>query len=333
MWSGVGSISESAQNLGCQARAFDILHGPAEDITTEQGFRKVLELTLGLVPGGLLWMAPVCSSFGGLNLKNTQRHKDIWGSNTWYVREGNHMATVAAFLFLVAWAHGAEAVIENPAASYIFSFPPVRAALAIALANKVSTPRCAWSGARIGKRWYKLYTFWGTPSWLQDLARKCPCGGARGGNHAALTTTAWVDGKLKTYGVKHALTASAAYPAKLGRTIVQCWLRASPPSAQAKSEQPPAEPTAPRKRRAWQMTGASSSTSDTSEAAVAGPRNSAHAWKTQSLGADCAEPSSWEMRTSEAAVSGPRNSAHAWKTQSLGAECAKPSSGRAWKWQ
>lgn len=83
LWSGVGSIVKAARNH--VAVPFDInrrpgvtdLEGPGnEDITSPAGFNKALDYVLRLRPSGLLFMAPVCSSFSFCNMHNTKRNRD-----------------------------------------------------------------------------------------------------------------------------------------------------------------------------------------------------------------------------------------------------------------
>ena len=83
LWSGVESIVSAARAAGFTAMPFDKFRiegvtdtddpETTEDILLEAGFRRALSLVLRLRPGGLLWMAPVCSSWIFLNLVNIQR--------------------------------------------------------------------------------------------------------------------------------------------------------------------------------------------------------------------------------------------------------------------
>jgi len=106
LWSGAGTVWGAAKDLGLRSQGFDKNRPGAtnEDILMEAGFRHALHLVLGLRPGALLWMAPVCSSWIFLNFVNTHRGQNIWGNpNSRPVIEGNAMAISAAFLWLVAW--------------------------------------------------------------------------------------------------------------------------------------------------------------------------------------------------------------------------------------
>ena len=151
------------------------------------------------------------------------------------------MATTASFLFLVSWARGAFAAMENPVSSFFFEFPPVALAGRMVNCYYQTTPRCAWCSQPLGQRWLKRYKFQATSSWVSPLWMPCPCGK---GNHRSLTLSPVRGGRKKFYGRRNALTASAAYPASLGAAIIAAWGQAK----RLTSSQ--AQGTKPRKRSA-----------------------------------------------------------------------------------
>ena len=156
LWCGVGAVWKAGVAQGHRSQGFDLKNGVAENILTKTGFLKALELTLRLATSGMLWMAPVCSSWIFLNLKNTMRQKDIWGNRSCQiVREGNAMATTASFLFLVSWARGAFAAMESPVSSFFFKCSPVALAGRLVNCYYQTTPRCAWCSQPLGQRWLK----------------------------------------------------------------------------------------------------------------------------------------------------------------------------------
>ena len=79
LWSGVEAVVSAAKADGITAMLFDKFRTPSvtdtddpdtnEDMWLEAGFRRALSLALRLRLGGLLWMAPVCSSWIFLNLR------------------------------------------------------------------------------------------------------------------------------------------------------------------------------------------------------------------------------------------------------------------------
>lgn len=242
LWSGVGAVKKAAEQEGLNTVAYDknkaqaqgpvaMGQGPrsqvfsraSEDILTEEGFHNALGITMRLKVGGLLWMAPVCSSFLFLNLANTKR-KRISGytgdSKYPAVAEGNMMAKIAAFLFTVAWARLVEAVIENPASSLIFKYAPVRNTLQTLTVYFAVCARCRFSEEAYGKRCKKPYKFAATGDWVRNLQFSCRCPGHR---HATLSTSIVKNGKRHITGILPALRRSAAYPFPLGQAIVDAW--------------------------------------------------------------------------------------------------------------
>jgi hypothetical protein len=231
LWSGVGSIVAAAQEY--KALPFDIARCPGvtdvagpetEDITCQLGFEKAMKYVFRLRPSGLLFMAPVCSSFGFCNMRNTKRNRNnVCGDESnQSVRTGNLMAHIAAFFLCIALARDVHVVIENPASSLIFSFiMPITdafAGLKFAYAD-----RCAYDLRRPGQLSFKKpYKFLVSGTWLESNLRRCSC---KDGKHDALMLK---NEKGQVTGRQELLKASAAYPPALGKAIVTSWL-ASPP--------------------------------------------------------------------------------------------------------
>jgi len=256
LWSGVEAIVSAAKAAGLTAMPFDKFRisgvtdtdnpDATEDILLEAGFRRALSLVLRLRPGGLLWMAPVCSSWIFLNLTCTKRTKvggPRFGGNLRYlpVRQGNLMAEMAAFFFLVAVSRGVHAVIENPASSMMFNY--VIFANACCLWPKrfwAILPHCRFSTAPYGSRFGKKFKLMSSHAWVLQLACKCLCPGRK---HKCLATVKTVGGKRTVTGVKQALKDSAAYPAKMGVAIIQAWMNKDRPEKE-KDPQPRAKPRA-----------------------------------------------------------------------------------------
>ena len=237
LWSGVEAIVFAARAAGFTAMPFDKFRIPGvtdtddpnatEDILLEAGFLRALNLVLRLRPGGLLWMAPVCSSWIFLNLRRTKRTRvggPRFQGNLRYlpVREGNLMAEMAAFLSLVAICRGVQVVIENPAASMMFNYGVFAKACALWPRRFWAIlPHCRYSTAPLGSRYGKRFKLMGSHAWVRQLACKCQC---PGGKHKSLATVKNVRGKKAVTGIKHALKDSAAYPLAMGTAVIQKWM-------------------------------------------------------------------------------------------------------------
>ena len=237
LWSGVEAIVSAARVAGFTAEPFDKFRVPGvtdtddpdttEDILLEAGFRRALSLVLRLRPGGLLWMAPVCSSWIFLNLKNTMRTRvrgPRFQGNLKFlpVQEGNRMAEMAAFLFLVAVFRGVHAVVENPAGSMMFNYAIFSQTCRLwKELFWAILPYCHYSTAPRGKRYGKRFKMMGSHPWVLQLAAKCRCPGRR---HVKLVIEKIVNGKRTVIGKKRALRDSSAYPPRMGTDIIQKWM-------------------------------------------------------------------------------------------------------------
>jgi len=248
LWSGVGSVVKAAQEKGYQALPFDIgrcpgvtdVDGPfTEDIMTLRGFEKALGYVTRLRRSGLLFMAPVCSSFVFCNVSNTKRSLNnlLGDESNQSVRKGNMMANIASFLLCVALAREVHVVIENPQSSMLFKYiQPITdafAGLQFAYAD-----RCAYDNASKGTLTFKKpFKFLVSGMWLGQM-RRCSC---KDGKHSALMTK---NDKGQVTGRVDMLRVSAAYPLALGEAIVRAWstATASPSSSSTESRCPESQP-------------------------------------------------------------------------------------------
>ena len=175
-------------------------------------------------------MAAVCSSWIFLNLKNTMRTRvrgpSFQGNLKFLpVRQGNRMAEMAAFLFLVAVYRGVYAVVENPAGSMMFNYAifSQTCRLWTELVWAI-LPYCHYSTAPRGKRYGMRFKRMGSHPWVLQLAAKCRCPGRR---HVKLVIEKIVNGKRTVTGKKQALRDSSAYPPRMGTDIIQKWMNSA----------------------------------------------------------------------------------------------------------
>ena len=225
-WAGVGAIAGCAEERGLVAHAIEKEAAPLDhrlDLLSAIGFLHAVALVLRLKIGGLLWLAPVCSSFCWLSLSQTKRspENDFRGDQTKEnVREGNFGAEVASFFFVLAWARSAEVCLENPPGSKLWKYPPLKhmestlMPLCTAVVN-----RCVFDTAPIGEKYGKQYKFLATGAWAESktLTAKCSCPNRV---HRKLVDQL---GEGAVRGRPADLIASQAYPKKLGVAIVDAW--------------------------------------------------------------------------------------------------------------
>ena len=223
LWSGVGTVVAAGAALGLQALPFDRDRVPGEtedteDITSRVGFLRALGYIMRLKIGGLLHMAPVCSSFVFANSNNCKRHGPDFEGNMLYdaVCTGNLMATLSAFFMLLAHMREVYASAENPCGSTYFNFRPVHKVFDALGVIYQTTDGCRFSTVRKGKRFLKRFKFAATGPWICKVFRRCNC---PGGLHEELMTTDANGGVSGTPNLK----TSQAYPKALGAAIVAAW--------------------------------------------------------------------------------------------------------------
>eukprot|EP00438_Fugacium_kawagutii_P031810 Skav203281 [mRNA] locus=scaffold324:220509:221465:+ [translate_table: standard] len=229
LWAGVQAIASAAKEADMEAVAMDINRLPgitdhagihSENILTKDGWKNALFTVLRLRPGGLLWMAPVCSSFVFMNSSNCQRTKKKPAGNTAYgpVKDGNQMALMAAFLYALAMLIGAKPVVEQPAGSMMFRLKPLEKVIEAFKAKSTTCVRCAYTpDEEYGNRFLKRYKFLGE-SWVKCLHTKCSCPDKKHATMVKVDKAGGVTGNLK------ALKESQSYPKALGRFVVQTFL-------------------------------------------------------------------------------------------------------------
>ena len=76
VFAGVQSVVCAARTKGFKLLPFDILIAKEHDLTTTAGLKLVLESVFAIKEHGLVWLAPVCSSWVWMSRSNTKRSKD-----------------------------------------------------------------------------------------------------------------------------------------------------------------------------------------------------------------------------------------------------------------
>lgn len=225
LWSGVGAIAQAAQEAGEAAATFDKVNCASQDITTIAGFKAAVNLVLRLREGGLLWMGPECSSFTFAPVSVTarsQRNNYQGDVSKEFVARGNLMANIAALLFCLGVARGAEVALENPAGSYMFSYiEPALACLRSPELPALPTccvDRCSYCSPSTpaNQNFKKKYKFLSSGRWILAVAKQCICGAKP---HVPLMERS----ATGVTGVKHRMKKSQEYPKELGTAIIKAW--------------------------------------------------------------------------------------------------------------
>lgn len=223
LWSGVGTVVAAAKALGCSAVPFDKDRIPGktqqtEDITSLTGFQLATSYVMRLRVGGLLHMAPVCSSFVFANSSNCLRSGPDFEGNLLYdaVIAGNLMATISGFFMLLAHCRGVHASAENPSSSMYFSYKPMVDVFDALGVSYYTTDGCRFSTQKKGERFLKRFKFAALGQWISRVHRRCKC---PGGLHKELMIKNENGGTSGTPELK----MSQAYPKALGAAIVSAW--------------------------------------------------------------------------------------------------------------
>ena len=219
LWAGVGNVAGAARMGGLEAATFEIQDGVEQDFFSVGGFLSAVGQIMRLSVGGLLAMAPTCSSFGFANVSRTKRSKTNWAGDPTYPQavNGNWEAELACFFLCLALARGVQAFIENPAGSYLFSFLAPHLEPLVCL-QTATTPRCAFSSEPLGQRFQKPFKFLAAGPWIARVSRPCPCG-----DHGHLPLMERNEQGQVT-GVRERMLLSQVYPLALGQALIAGWL-------------------------------------------------------------------------------------------------------------
>jgi hypothetical protein len=233
LWSGTGEICNAATQKRFTALPYDLNRVPGltdipgkltENICLRQGFENALKLVMRLKPGGLLWMSPECSSFVFANSSNCKRKRGfVTGDETYpKVVQGNLMADIAAFFFVLSMHRCMSAVMENPRNSRIWEYINERVPGFWLDAYTSRAHRCAYDDSappRIGPKEYVLKS---VSPWILKICKQCSCEQMDGASdkHLKLIET---NAAGQKNGNKLRMAQSAAYPIALAKEIVEVW--------------------------------------------------------------------------------------------------------------
>ena len=126
LFAGHAKISEVLTNSGFLGVAFDRRLNRDHDFASLPGFVLAGVLVGLIVPGGLAWLAPQCSTWLSFLCAHHMQRK---ASNRWVgdttrrdVREANITANCLPFLMNLAAARSVKFCLENPRGSYLFKW-------------------------------------------------------------------------------------------------------------------------------------------------------------------------------------------------------------------
>jgi hypothetical protein len=126
LFSGQAEISKAVRDqwglgLGGEAGSvgFDKRYHASQDLSCASGFKLALPLVWAIIVGGMLWSAPVCSSWVWISRSRTGRSRDSPGGCRRHlsVVEANAMVEYTVHLCVLAFARGCNIYVEQPQSS------------------------------------------------------------------------------------------------------------------------------------------------------------------------------------------------------------------------
>ena len=213
LFAGQMEITRAMLAKDASAVAYDKAYHPGEDledITTARGFARALGLVMRICPGGSLWAAPVCSSWGFIGRAQTQRSPFNPAGNRMNrkVKHANRMVVLTCMLMVLAWTREVHLWLEQPQTTIMHRFSPAAELVAHILKHKQSVFLSSYGQAST-----KPLVIWCSHCVVAKLKRQKPRSTSR--------KLYFKDKKGRTQGHAGALKESAAYPPQFGRAVAE----------------------------------------------------------------------------------------------------------------
>ena len=170
LFAGDHAVSRGLRAFGYVGLTFDNRTiDPKHDILTPVGFLAALAAVKRLRPNGLLFAAPVCSSWVFMSRGSTGRDLALaghWKSSRGVMAANAMVARVAALCHFAASA-GVHFVVEQPASSVMYSYKPFLALREAWPIKQVRFCMAVYGGGSLKPSWLV-----GTAPWLYRLASR-----------------------------------------------------------------------------------------------------------------------------------------------------------------
>lgn len=206
IFDGSGNLAHAFHQHALPCAAYDIIRDAKfEDVLRPEGVANYIRILRQSCPGSVHWFAPPCSSWGFLSRSKSGRsvqHPEGHLNDPW-VRTHNAIACFVAEAVEAAASRDIFIVLENPRASLLFAFEPMKNALA-----KVGARAVTLNLGDFGADSQKPITLCGTAPWLLQLQGQAALGHAQ----PKRRKLAVIGDDGRVTGVRSALVASATYP-------------------------------------------------------------------------------------------------------------------------
>ena len=230
---GVAAHTRAFQACGLNVVGFDILRdGLFMDIASKLGVVTALTLCTRVMPGGVGWLATVCSSFSWMCRHSVERSKTapLGDACSWSATNGNLLAARSALIMLLLMALGAGWFLEQPANSIMASHPSLE--YVKELASKL--PKlCEWHAAdsflgAFGAQSLKPVTIRSNKQWVWSLATSRPSLASFDSSDITEVTDSGLDmmtGKRKqAIAGKKGLKQTEQYPDAFGHAFMDAYI-------------------------------------------------------------------------------------------------------------
>lgn len=238
LFAGHGAVHRALGEMGYRIRAMDLEYHEAHDLMQPMGMLLAVRMACSIRPGGVLWLAPPCSSWVWLTRGSTGRDWAPEGDTTQAkVVVQNALVERMVLLLEVLHLRGCHYIIEQPASSVLWQYPAVAACLE---RHGLQGP-CILDMGAFGGTSLKPTHLWGTAPYLHSLARRCTAlDRERLSQEGVQTTRRWVnsEGRPRCQGTTD-LKGTQAYPEGRGAAHAEAFAAhyGAPPGASTATSQ------------------------------------------------------------------------------------------------
>jgi len=125
MFAGERAISKGMLAFGYHGRSFDLRLSSLHNFLNPVGFLALLGTIMNMCQGGVLWLAPPCSTWAWMSRASTGRQLNILGfhEESHYVKSQNMLVDRMVYLLVLCIKRGVHFIVEQPASSVMWQHP------------------------------------------------------------------------------------------------------------------------------------------------------------------------------------------------------------------
>ncbi len=180
------------------------------DLESSQGFSLALAILLSVKPGGLVWLAPVCSSWVFINRSTSMRSPLLPTGNTAlpHVQRGNLQAARCAALIWLAEFLGLAWVVEQPKTSLLHHSDRFAELLGKIPCHRTAAVLGAFKAATLKPLWLLS-----NKAWTKELGKP------RVPKNHHFTNCTYIKKHGRVTGIPKTLKMSQTYTRRFGRAV------------------------------------------------------------------------------------------------------------------